>query len=353
MNRRTLFRSLAATLGLGTVGGTVAACVADRRNPYYQGPVSDHFDGTRFFNPNGAAPRGFRDLLRWRFGDPPAKWPDKVPLADPARPAARVEDMTVTMVGHASLLIQMQGVNILTDPVWSERASPLSFAGPKRVVAPGIPFDALPPIDHVLLSHNHYDHLDLDTLKRLKAVHDPHVVTPLGNDTILAPTGLRCRAMDWAEQARLGPLGVECVPSHHWSARGAGDRSMALWGGFLLRGAVGALLFIGDTGFDGGRPYRDLPGRSGPIRAALLPIGAYDPRWFMAEQHQNPDEAVQGLKLCGAAYGIGHHWGTIQLTNEAREAPARALELALARHRLAQDRFRALRPGEAWAIPPI
>ncbi|MAU46103.1 MAG: hypothetical protein CMP09_15045 [Yangia sp.] len=353
MSRRPAFRSAAATLGLGTVGGLFAACARGPRNPYYSGPVSDHFDGTRFFNPDGAPPRGFRDLLRWRFGDKPDEWPATVPLQAQVRPAERVDDLTVTMVGHATMLIQTAGLNILTDPVWSDRASPVSFAGPKRVIAPGIAFDDLPPIDVVLLSHNHYDHLDVATLGRLKAAHDPRVITPLGNDTLIAGTGLRCATLDWGDQTTAAHLGVHCVPSHHWSARGVGDRSMALWGGFVLTGGTGPLLFIGDTGFDQGRPYSAIPDRFGPLRAALLPIGAYDPEWFLADQHQNPDEAVRGLMLSGAAYGIGHHWGAIQLTNESREAPFEALETAKQTHGMAPDRFRALRPGEAWAIPAV
>lgn len=351
MNRRSVFRAAAGLFGFSAVGAVSASSAPQNRNPYYQGPKSDHFDGVRFFNPGGTPPRGFRDILRWRFGDAPAEWPEAVTLASVPAPAARTADLAVTMVGHATMLIQTQGINILTDPVWSERTSPFSFVGPKRVVAPGIPFEALPPIDLVLLSHNHYDHLDMATLARLKQTHDPHVVTLLGNDTIIASTGLRSTVMDWGGETGFGPLGIHGLPSHHWSARGVGDRSMALWGGFMLTGAGGPVLFIGDTGFDGGRPYRDLPRRFGPLRAAILPIGAYDPRWFMADQHQDPDEAVQGFLLSQAAYGVGHHWGVVQLTNEARMAPKTELEQALIRRGIAQDRFRAMEPGEMWQIP--
>ncbi|WHZ35928.1 MBL fold metallo-hydrolase [Sagittula sp. MA-2] len=350
MNRRTLFRSAAALLGVSAAGGTVAA--RNGRNRYYDGPVSDHFDGVRFYNPEGQVPKGFRDLMRWRFGPKPAEWPDEVALSGSTRPAERVQDMTVTMVGHATLLIQTAGLNILTDPFWSGRASPMTFAGPKRVVAPGVAFADLPPIDVVLLSHNHYDHLDIATLRRLKAAHDPLVIAPLGNDALVAPTGLRCQTVDWGHSVEAGPLTVHCTPCHHWSARGVGDRSMALWGGFVVTGPAGTILHIGDTGFDGGRPYRGLD-RFGPLRLAILPIGAYEPRWFMRDQHQNPDEAVQGLLLSGAAYAIGHHWGTIQLTDEARTAPLTALQEALERHAVAPDRFRAQAPGDTWDVPPI
>ena len=231
------------------------------------------------------------------------------------------------------------------------RDQPLSFAGPRRATQPGIAFADLPRIDAVLLSHAHYDHLDLPTLRRLKAAHDPLVITPLGNDTILRGTGLRCAVLDWGQSAEVGPLTTHAVPCHHWSARGLGDRSHALWAGFVVTGPAGALLHIGDTGFDGGRPYAELPARFGPLRAAILPVGAYAPRWFMAAQHQNPEEAVQGFRLSGARWAVGHHWGTFQLTDEAREAPPTDLAQALAAHAIAPERFRALAPGEAWAVP--
>jgi L-ascorbate metabolism protein UlaG (beta-lactamase superfamily) len=352
MNRR---RFILAGL-LAAIGGAAWAG-RPRGNPYYQGPLSDHFDGTRFFNPGGTPPKGFSDFLRWQFGGGRVAWPASVATAPPARPEARVADLRVTMVGHATLLIQMDGVNILTDPVWSDRASPVGFAGPKRVTAPGIAFDDLPPIDLILLSHNHYDHLDTATLARLNARFGCPVITPLGNDTILrdAVPGIDARAHDWGDAVALGPLTVHLAPCHHWSARGTRDRSMALWAGFVIAGPAGRVLHIGDTGYDGGRPYRDLPGSdtsSGPLRLAILPVGAYAPRWFMAPQHQDPAEAVAGFRQSGAAWAIGHHWGTFQLTNEGREAPLDDLAAALADQGVAPERFRALAPGQVWDVPP-
>lgn len=322
------------------------------QKPYHSGPISDHFDGTRFFNPRGAAPRGFRDLLKWQFNGKRARWPAMVPVA-PHKPAAHVQDMTITMVGHATLLIQTAEMNLLTDPVWSHRASPLSFAGPKRVAQPGIAFEDLPKIDAVLLSHNHYDHLDLATLRRLHQAHAPQIITPLGNDTVVhaALPQARITTRDWGENIRLGPLTVHFEPCHHWSARGARDRSMALWAAFVIEGPSGKILHIGDTGFDNGRPYQGLATRHGPLRAAILPIGAYEPRWFMRDQHQNPDEAARGFLLSGARYAIGHHWGSFQLTDEPRDAPLDALATALETHAIPAERFRALPPGTAWNIP--
>ena len=323
--------------------------------PYYSGPVSDHFDGTRFFNPEGAAPKGLAAALRWQFGGGKARWPKtvSVPSVAPSAPRVDGDGLTITMVGHATMLIQTAGLNILTDPVWSDRASPFRRIGPRRVTAPGIAFDDLPKIDLVLLSHNHYDHLDLMTLGQLWQAHDPVVITPLGNDTILknAIPGLKVQAGDWGDNLSHGPARVHFEPCHHWSARGMTDRSMALWSAFVIETPAGRILHIGDTGYDSGRPYAGLAEKHGPIRAAILPVGAYEPRWFMRDQHQNPAEAVAGFAASGAAYAVGHHWGTFQLTDEAREAPRAALAAALAAQGIAADRFRALSTGEAWSIP--
>ncbi|MFN3721617.1 MAG: MBL fold metallo-hydrolase [Paracoccaceae bacterium] len=322
------------------------------RNRYYTGLRSDHFDGVRFFNPGGMPPRGMSDLLKWQWRGNRARWPVQVPVCA-TRPAARVADLTITMVGHATLLIQTAGVNILTDPVWSDRASPLAFAGPKRVAAPGIIFADLPRIDAVLISHNHYDHLDLTTLAALHTAHAPQIIAPLGNDAIIrsAVPDARITVADWGQTVTFGPLTVHFEPCHHWSARGVADRSMALWAAFVIAGPLGKILHIGDTGFDQGRPYQTLSAKHGSIRAAILPIGAYEPRWFMQGQHQNPAEAVEGFLLSGAAHAIGHHWGTFQLTDEAHHAPPAALESALAAKGISAARFRPLAPGEAWAIP--
>ncbi|MCZ8544111.1 MBL fold metallo-hydrolase [Mesorhizobium qingshengii] len=328
-------------------------------NRYYSGPPSDHFDGTLFFNPGGQPPGRFTDLLKWRLSGGRSKWP----AADPgsfqqAAPVRRVEGsaLRVTMVGHSSLLIQTAGLNILTDPVWSQRTSPFSFLGPRRVSPPGIAFVHLPPIDLVLVSHNHYDHLDLATLKRLKAKHDPLVLTPLGNDVLIdgAVPGMRLSAHDWGDRVDTHDgVAIHVEPVHHWSARGTRDRCMALWAGFVIETPGGKIYFAGDTGFHDGANYRLMAEKHGGFRFAILPIGAYEPRWFMAPQHQNPEEAVQGMKLCNAAHAAGCHWGTFQLTDEPIEEPVRKLAQALDDQGIPQERFRALRPGEVWDVPEM
>ena len=325
-------------------------------NRYYSGPPSQHFDGTTFFNPGGQRPRGLGDLLRWQFGGGRRRWPRTWASPFPqARPDATVANgrLCLTMVGHATLLIQLPGLNILTDPVWSERVSPLSFAGPKRVNAPGIAFAELPRIDVVLISHNHYDHLDLATLARLKAAHDPLVVTPLGNDVIIRSgvPDMRIEARDWGHSVRVDGAVIHIEPAHHWSARGARDRSMALWCGFVVETPSGKVHFAGDTGFHAGRNYRAMAERHGGFRLAILPIGAYEPRWFMEAQHQNPEEAVAGMTLGNAAFAAGCHWGTFRLTNEAIDEPRQRLLETLDASGIARERFRPMLPGEVWDVP--
>jgi L-ascorbate metabolism protein UlaG (beta-lactamase superfamily) len=320
-------------------------------NRYYSGPASDHFDGLRFFNPGHAeTDRGLRDLLRWRLKERAAVWPRSVP-ARQAVPDATAAGPRATVIGHASVLIQAGGLNVLTDPVWSERASPLPFIGPRRVWAPGIAFEALPPIDAVLLSHNHYDHMDVATLRRLNIVHRPLMVTPLGNDTILrrAIPGVRVLAGDWWSRIDIGKGGaVTIVPAYHWSARTGRDRRMALWCGFMLSTSAGRVYFAGDTGYGDGRIFREVRGRIGRPDLALIPIGAYAPRWFMSPQHTDPNEAVQILEDLEAARAVGIHWGVFQLTNERREEPPELLLEALARRGISRELFPAGEPGLSY-----
>jgi L-ascorbate metabolism protein UlaG (beta-lactamase superfamily) len=320
-------------------------------NRYYSGQPSDHFDGLRFFNPDHAeTDRSFRDLLRWKLKGRSAVWPRSVPVRQTV-PDARVAGVRATIVGHASVLVQAGGLNVLTDPVWSERASPLAFAGPRRVWAPGIAFKALPQIDAVLLSHNHYDHMDMPTLRRLNLEHRPLIVTPLGNDAILrrAIPGVRVVAGDWWDRIDIGKGGdVTIVPAYHWSARTGRDRRMALWSGFMLNTGGGRAHFLGDTGYGNGRIFREVRRRIGRPDLALIPIGAYAPRWFMSAQHTDPNEAVQILEDLEAARAVGIHWGVFQLTDERRDEPPALLHEALERRGIAKNLFPAGEPGLSY-----
>lgn len=320
------------------------------RNRYYAGPVTAHFDGERFQSPGHPTDRSFGDLLKWHRSAQRAKWPTHVPIT-PAEPVERSEAPRLTMIGHASVLIQIAGLNILTDPVWSTRASPFSFIGPKRVTAPGIEFDKLPPIDAVLISHNHYDHLDIATLKRLQVRHNPHMIMPLGTDITVkrAIRNATIRAGDWHDRFEIGNgVSVTLTPANHWSARGLGDRRMALWSGFWIERPGERIWFAGDTGYGDGSIFRDLRSRYGAPEIALIPIGAYEPRWFMAPQHVAPEESVRIFDDVGAGQALGFHWGTFQLTDEPREEPAELLLRSLEAAGIAEERFKAFSPGDVY-----
>lgn len=323
----------------------------------YDGPASDHFNGLHFFDPDGAPPRSLGEVLRWQFGTgrKRATWPDWAPSPHADTPPERVDGdkVRLSFVGHASWLIQAGGLNILVDPVWSMRVSPVAWAGPKRHNDPGIAFDKLPKIDVVLVSHGHYDHLDIATLSRLAKNFAPRVVTPLGNDVTMRgidPT-IKVEAFDWHDRVELGGgIAVTLVPTRHWTARGMFDRNKALWASFVLDTSAGKIYVVCDSGYGDGTHFRRVAEKHGPLRLAILPIGAYEPRWFMRDQHMNPEDAVKALADCGAQAALGHHHGTFQLTDEAIDAPATALVEALDAAQISQQRFVAMKPGQVVEI---
>jgi L-ascorbate metabolism protein UlaG (beta-lactamase superfamily) len=271
--------------------------------------------------------------------------PPRTPLVLDGEAAA-----TVTFIGHSTFLIQTHAGNVLTDPMYSQRAGPFNLAGPRRVRQPAVRFEDLPPIAVVLLSHNHYDHCDLRTLRRLARRFDPLLVTPLGNAALGRSAGLRrIEELDWWEPSQTSPVPVVATPARHFSARGLFDRNRALWSGFVLHAGPRRIYFAGDTAH---APFfHEMPQRVGPIDLALLPIGAYEPRWFMQSVHMNPAEAVDAHHDVGARLSVGMHFGTFQLTTEGIDEPLRALVEACEARGLAPEEFRTLEFGGSLRLP--
>jgi len=309
---------------------------------YYEGAVSDHFDGARFFNPDDAGddnrlPGGrSRGSFIWGQAtgqDGRPDWPSSVPVAQ-AKPPARVmgDDMLVTWIGHATVLVQAGGLNILTDPIYAERAGPFGIFGPQRVTRPGVAFDDLPKIDVVLVSHNHYDHLDKPTLRKLWERDRPRIVTSLGNDSVIAQAGVPSTAVDWGGRVSIAP-GIDVIVNrnHHWGSRWFADRNRALWSSFVVTLPGGNLFFAGDTGA-GDYRWADEARAYGPIRLALMPIGAFRfvPGQMGTATHIGPVDAVELFRRMGASRGIGIHWGTYRLSAEAYDTPPRLLDAVTA-----------------------
>jgi L-ascorbate metabolism protein UlaG (beta-lactamase superfamily) len=278
--------------------------------------------------------------------EPRTPWPRKID-APPQQPAQLDgAAAVVTFIGHATFLIQTAAGNILTDPMYSQRAGPLNVLGPRRVRQPAVLFDDLPPIAAVLLSHNHYDHCDLRTLAMLAKRFDPIVVTPLGNARVIRSARIRrIVELDWWQAADAAPFPITLTPAQHFSARTPFDRNRALWGGFVLTVGARRIFFAGDTAY--GTLFHEIRQRLGPIDLALLPIGAYEPRWFMWVVHMNPEEAVQAHLDLGAAETVGMHFGTFQLTTEGIDEPVRALEAACRARNVPPSRFRTMGFGES------
>ncbi len=308
-------------------------------------------------------------FLRWVLYErlakplPPDPDPSVFERREPAfrSPRAAADELTVTWVGHATVLLQLGGLNVLTDPHWSKRASPVQFAGPARWVPPAVAFEQLPPIDLVLISHNHYDHLDDGTVRRLAASFpDAAWRLPLGLASFVEARGARdVEELDWWADTRVGDARVTCTPAQHFSARSPFDRNRTLWCGWTLAGGGRRVLFAGDTGYH--PKFGEIGERLGPFDVALLPVGAYEPRWFMRPVHMNPEEAVQAYRdVTGSTGGspetrcamVPIHWGTFKLTDEAMDEPPRRATAAWSAAGLPRDRLWLLAHGGSRAFRP-
>jgi L-ascorbate metabolism protein UlaG (beta-lactamase superfamily) len=327
--------------------------------PRYRGPVSDHFDGDTFHTPGAPPPASVRDFFRWQFSRKPGRWRDFTndpPGPPPPRRVARGQ-VRVTFINHATTLIQIDGLNILTDPIWAERTSPVSFAGPKRRRPPGLRFEDLPPIDLVLISHNHYDHLDLPTLHRLATHHRPFIFAGLGNAALFAREGLSGgRELDWWQSVQLASrtvdgrllhqqrLRITSVPVQHFSNRGVADRQSTLWTGYVIEGSQGSVFFGGDTAY--GPHFAEVRKRMGPMRVAILPIGAYKPEWFMGAIHMSPRQAVLAARDLQAGASVPMHYGTFHLADDGETEALDDLRTALQATPEPRPRFDVLNFGE-------
>jgi L-ascorbate metabolism protein UlaG (beta-lactamase superfamily) len=311
---------------------------------------SDHFDGKKFFTPGAPPVKGFADVLRWMLTRTPARWQLEKPVAQSIPPAQVSEGLRVTFINHSTVLIQTAGINILTDPIWSERASPLRFAGPQRFAKPGVALEHLPPIHIVLLSHNHYDHMDLATLKLIQQQHAPRVYVGLKNASYIAPAGMkRVVEMDWWDSNRYSDATkIHCTPAQHFSGRGISDRNRALWCSFMIESPAGNIYFGADSGF--GPHYQEIKSRFGDIRLALLPIGAYEPRWFMSPVHMSPEQAIEAHEILSPNDSIAIHYGTFALADEPQYEPQERIRQLAAEKRL---RFHVLDNGQSWTATPV
>jgi L-ascorbate metabolism protein UlaG (beta-lactamase superfamily) len=332
---------------LGLLGAALSCA------PRYKGPVTDHFDGKKFFNP-GMPKRSSGGVLKWLFNRDKGPWPEQPDAYVGPKPATRIEgdSMVVTFVNHSTFLLQTNGLNILTDPVWSRRVGPTSWLGVKRHRPPGLKFEELPPIDVVLLSHNHYDHLDMPTLKKLMKVHNPLFVTPLGVSYLPRSAGGRItKELDWGDTLRVNDkLTLTCTQAQHFSNRGLGDREETLWAGYMLETSYGLTYFCGDSGY--GPFFKKIAQQTNgkPIKLALLPIGSYRPEWFMAPVHMSPAGAVQTMLDLKAEQAVGIHFGTFQQGDDGLFEPAADLKKALQEKKVDARQFIVPTEGKAMVF---
>ena len=320
-----------------------------------------HTPNGRFQNPwPDSVPHGFRDILKWtlerrRQNLPPTPPRGSFPTATPSivRPRASASDFTATWIGHSTVLLQFGGINIITDPVFCQRAFPVQWAGPRRVMDPAMSLEALPPLDVILLSHNHYDHLDKGAVKHLtRANPNATWIVSLGLTPYIRPWGVRnIVELDWWQTADVNGLRVTATPARHFSARGLGDRNKSLWSGFAFELYGVRAWFAGDSAYH--PEFGDVGARCGPFDFVMIPIGAYDPRWFMNIVHVDPEEAVQIYQDITAPHPnaplplmLGIHWGTFRLTDESMDEPPKRTRARWRQLGLREDRLWVASFGE-------
>jgi L-ascorbate metabolism protein UlaG (beta-lactamase superfamily) len=316
--------------------------------PRYPGPKSDHFNGSRFINPHGVKAKGGRELLKWMINRKRGRWQEQVTENYGKHPLSHFRGgIRITYVNHSTFLIQVDGLNILTDPIWSKRASPFRWIGPQRMRPPGIRFGDLPRIHLVVLSHNHYDHLDMDTMRMVSAAHHPRVIAPLGVKALLDREYISgVSEIDWWDEVEVDhQVTIQAVPAQHFSGRGMLDRDATLWCGYVLKTGAGNIYFVADTGYNE-EMFKDIPKRCGPIKLSLIPIGAYKPGWFISPIHVSPEEAVRIHLDTECETSIAMHFGTFPLADDGYDDPVQDLSEAITKYSLSRDSFIVMREGE-------
>jgi L-ascorbate metabolism protein UlaG (beta-lactamase superfamily) len=317
--------------------------------PRYSGAPVKNFDGREFINPGNVETRGFKELLSWLTNRERGEWTPRLDLPYGEKPLTQVDSgIRITFINHSTFLIQVDGINILTDPVWSNRVGPTSWLGPKRMRPPGIRFEDLPVIHYVLISHNHYDHLDINTLKDISQNHKATVLTPPGVKAYLdkKKTGVVEDMNWWDEKTTSGKVQIQCVPAQHFSGRGLFDRNGTLWCGFVIKSPSGNIYFGGDTGYNE-QTFKEIGQRAGKIKIALIPIGAYKPEWFMKPVHVTPEEAIKIHLDLEAQQSIGIHFGTFEQADDGQFEPIHDLKIAMKKHGLDENDFLVLEEGVA------
>jgi len=341
IKKRSVYFFLGSLLFLGCVYMTNVSFDSSRENLSY-------YKKGEFFYPWEEHDPSLKDVVKWNFTRKKGAWPLSVPLQKKSvLPSSREENLKVYYIGHATVLIQYQNLNILTDPVFSERASPVSWAGPKRVQAPGLDISSLPPVDIVLITHDHYDHLDMPSLLAIEKKDHPLFLVPMGVDKILHDEEIKnVESLLWWDFYEQEDIKIHFTPSRHWSKRSLWTRNKNLWGSYVIESSQERIFFIGDSGF--GPHLDEIAQKFAPFTLSFLPIGAYAPEWFMAKQHMSPEEAVLTHQKIQSKQSIAIHYDTFPLADEPYGEGKERLQKALLHYQIPQDQFLPLAAGDFW-----